>query len=128
TTNGGTEALLENFDRIVLDLLEKVKSGEFVEKEVGSTILYRGHMYLQTVATILDIDESLVWQKTREMASAEKICLNGAIIQDFQKIEPAWDKWSQFKVGGYTCIANLPANDATPIEWMLQIIPQSGEV
>jgi hypothetical protein len=122
-----SSGLIDHFEEIVFDLIEKVKTGEFLEDGNGASF-WGGYFYLQTVAVIIGQPFPELWRLADKMVAEKKIDLDGAVIQPYREPPPPeWEESFRLEEDGWVGIAALPKHRKMPQVWKLTILNPDGE-
>ncbi|MBI3632383.1 MAG: hypothetical protein HY225_02955 [Candidatus Vogelbacteria bacterium] len=114
---------------IILALIEKVKTGEFIEDGSGASF-WGGYFYLQTVASITKQSMSDIWKIAEGMIAEKKISLEGAVVTPYRKSPRAkWVESFRFQIdkNGWTVIASIPAHRQMKQVWNFKIVRADGK-
>lgn len=125
-TEGDYFTLRQHVPEIMLDLIEKVKAGEFIE-DGGGAGFWGGYFYLQTVAKITDQFLGNLWEDVRRLVEEKKIGLEGAVITPYR--EPPPDLWAEalrIEVSGWVGIASVPGHRHMARECKLEVQKPDG--
>ncbi len=118
-----SSSLENHIPEIVMDVIKKVKAGEFVEDGAGAGF-YGGYFYVQTIRSILgDIKDSmkLVWESVREMQDDKKITLEDSIVTKYRAPPPPeWSEHLRVRNGDWIGVAYLPAHSRMEQVWELE--------
>lgn len=124
---GDSFALHRKVEEIILDLIGKVKAGEFVESGSGAAF-WGGYFYLQTVADITDQFFGHLWEDVHRMVWDKKIGLEGVVIQPYRKPPPpVWEEFLKIEDEGWVGIAYLPGNRQIARQWKLKVLKPDGK-
>ena len=127
-SEGDSFALHEKVEEIILDLIEKVKAGEFVEDGTGASF-WGGYFYLQTVEAITDQFLGHLWEDVHRLVLKKKIGLEGAVIQPYRKPPPPlWEEFLRIEDHGLVGIAYLPGHRQMARAWKLKVLKPNGKL
>ena len=126
---GGEFVLQRNIPVIILDLIEKVKNGEFIGEEGSGAQFWGGYFYLQTVAAITGSFVGHLWKDVYELMAEKKIGLDGAVIKPYREPPPPmWEEFVRFEdTDGWVGTASLPGHRQMASEWKLEVLNQDGK-
>lgn len=123
----GSLGLGKYVPEIILDLIEKVKAGEFVEEGSGASF-HGGYFYLQTLAAISGQYIGHLWDDVYQLMSEKKIGLNGAVIQPYSEPPPPqWVEVVKIEKDGWTGTAALPGHQEMALEWKFEVLNPDGK-
>jgi hypothetical protein len=118
------EKLLDHFEEIVFDLIEKVKAGERLEDGNGAAF-WGGYFYLQTVAAVLG--QAIPAGLVRKMVADKKIDLDGMVVQPYLEApSPSWQESFRLEDDGWIGIASLPMHRKMHQAWELIVLDTGG--
>jgi hypothetical protein len=117
----------EHIREIMLDMIERVKAGEFMEDSNGAAF-WGGYYYLQTVAKIADVPVARLWEDVHAMMRDELIGLDGMVVQPYREPPPVlWEEVFRIEDEGWVGIASLPGESKLALEWKLEVKRPDGE-
>lgn len=115
-------ALRRHVPDIIIDLIEKVKAGEFVEDGSGAEF-WGGYFYLQTVARITDQFLGHLWEDVHRLCTEKKISLDGAVITPYREPPPPlWVEALRIEDAGWVGIASVPGHRWMALEARLEVL------
>lgn len=124
---GQSEITASEFEVVMMDMILKAKSGEFLESGNGAQS-WGGYFYIQTLAKVLEIGEFDAFSFANVMIKDKKILLNGAIVQDYSDPpEPEWEPYMNLENNGYTVTASMPVHERMSQTWRFSVIDSFGE-
>ncbi len=116
-----------NLNTVILDLMQKVRDGEFIGEDGSGAAFYGGYFYLQTVMAISDMHPKQVWEAAKQLVEEGKISLEGSIIQDYREPPaPEWTEEFRIEEDGWVGIAHLPAHSKMTQVWKLDVMSADG--
>ncbi|MBI5153116.1 MAG: hypothetical protein HZA36_01520 [Parcubacteria group bacterium] len=121
TTDSDALFLPQQTPKIVCDLIEKVKAGEFIGEDGSGAEFWGGYFYLQTLASILDLPMSEIWKEADPLIEQKKISLEGAVVQKYRRPPPPrWEECFRIEENGFVGIASLPTHSKMPQCWKFE--------
>lgn len=121
--------LWDKVPEVILDLIEKGKTGEWLSEGSSGANDWGGYFYLQTVQAITCTPYDEFWNQVNKMVYDKKIQLEGMVVQEYREPPaPQWGEYARIEYEGYTGIAKLPTHSKMPQHWEIVILAPNGRL
>lgn len=113
---------------IIIDLVDKAKSGEFIgENGKPEFLLWSGYLYVQTLAKIIGQSDEKTWEYVLELKKKGEINIKDGVIRSYREApSPTWVESFRVTDDGWIGIASLPAHSRMEQKWKLEVMNHDG--